>query len=879
MIYCEWYITVPKGRRVKIEVLDFDVATNALSLNAMNLVPSSSSRLSFYNDFSYISHIYTLSGTQTTPTPFYSSDNLMAVSAFIHRSSGHRGFKLRFTSDEATLCGGNLNGFNGTVEWPESATPFYCEFIRSSKKPFFESNPNQGTLAIKMFDISNGSCTANSLSGVYISFSSYERRSFHTRCPANYDVVASPYTNTKLSIRSRPNNLRYRFTYKTHNCGGIITDAMQTISSPTFDQGYGDLDCAWQYTSNTVRSIQLIVTARSINCETDFLNFYNGKSSNRPRVDRICTNTAITNRSITITGRSVFIEYHSANYNPSSNFQIEIVSSDGVCGGRLNAPHYVFSSPKNGTKYPANTECEWTIQAQTGTHVGLKFPGRFMIESSPNCTKDYVSVYTKQRDEFVLLSKFCGRDAPPTLNTTGRDLKVRFHSDGSGDGDGFTAVWSENCGGIFKARTRSEVITSPRYPNHYPKNIVCNYSIIAEEGESVTVKFLDFDLEATNNQCIFDNVTIYKGASYSLQPVELVGTYCKRNSVTTFRFPQRIDVVFTTDSFIERSGFKFEYSVDRCGGNITTSTSIGSLHENPNESYLPLASCVWFVTAPVGSKIVVRFEHFDLEQNQGCYLDYVEIFQGHETTDKMRKARLCGNLTEHAPSVSIDSNKGLIKFATDATVNEKGFSALVLFTKDCDEHIYLNSSHRSHILDRLTGQYEPMLNCEIFITAPEGYVVQAKFTQFHVAACETVNNSCTCDYLNIRDGAGPFAELIGSYCGNTIPPDILSTGGSLYMHFVTDAIGFATGFRAELEMMESPCGSSMHYLNDSVSSVTIESPMNGNQYLPNVNCRWKIAADFEKLIEIKFDKFDLESDPENKCSLDYLEITDDEVIC
>lgn len=393
----------------------------------------------------------------------------------------------------------------------------------------------------------------------------------------------------------------------------------------------------------------------------------------------------------------------------------------------------------------------------------------------------------------------------------------------------------------------------------------------------MTVKFLDFDLEATNNLCIFDNVTIYKGSSYSFNtPLETVGVFCKRNSVSSFRYPSRIDVVFRTDSFIERSGFKFEYSTDRCGGNIAESTKIESPQEG--EAYLHLASCVWLITAPSDKKIIVRFELFDVEYNTGCYLDYVDVFDGHNTIESKRKARLCGNLTEHAPSVSVDSNKALVKFATDASINGKGFSALILFTKNCNEHINLTSAQPNHVVDQLSGQYEPLLNCEMFITAPRGYVIQAKFSQFHLTACETVNNSCTCDYLNIRDGAGPFAESIGSFCGDTNPPDILTTGGDLYMRFVTDSIGFGTGFRVELQMVASPCGLNAYHFNSSFSSVTIEPPMNGNHYQPNMNCIWKISADSDKLIEIKFEKFDLEVDPEHMCSYDFLEISDDEVI-
>lgn len=471
--YCEWLITVPKGRRVKIQIIDFDVKpTQVLVLNSHTLVPSSGSRLSFYNDFLFISHISTITGSNTTPSPIYSSDNTMAIAAFIQRTNvGHRGFKMRFSSYEPTICEGNLNGNNGTIQSPANASNFYCEFIRSSRRPFYESNPNQGTLAIKIIEepTNRTTCLSSMPTGILVTFLNNEKRLFYTKCPAKYDTIASPYINTKLAVRYRPNN-RYRFSYKTHNCGGILNDASSNISSPTFDHNYGEVDCAWQYTSNTERNIQMIITARSMNCETEYLNYYRGTAPNRPRVGRICSNEAFS-KTITVAGQSVFIEYHSDNYNPSSTFQIGIVTSDGICGGTLSAPNYVFSSPKNGTKYPSMAECEWLIQAQSGYHIGLHFTQRFMIEPSPDCNKDYVQVFVKNGDQFNETGRYCGRDYPSNINSTGRVMKVVFRSDDTGDGDGFTAVWAENCGGVFRATEQRQVITSPRYPENYPKNV------------------------------------------------------------------------------------------------------------------------------------------------------------------------------------------------------------------------------------------------------------------------------------------------------------------------------------------------------------------------------------------------------------------------
>lgn len=519
-----------------------------------------------------------------------------------------------------------------------------------------------------------------------------------------------------------------------------------------------------KYTSQSDQNIQMMISNSQFNCDTDYVNIYNGPSTTHPRVGRIC-GAAMNNRSISITSKDVFIEFHTDAYDRSLSFNIDIIPSDGVCGGTLDSPQFVFSSPKNGTKYPANIDCEWILRAQTGFHIGLYFPERFMIESSTNCNKDYLQVFDKVDDKWVSLARFCGREVPNFVNSTGREMKVVFHTDNDGDGDGFSAAWTENCGGVFRVKDQAQIITSPRYPEKYPKSIVCNYSLVAEETKSVAVKFLDFELEETARSCNYDNITVYKASIFNfVSPMEEVGTYCWQNSVSTFRYQQRMDIVFRTDSWIERRGFKFEYSTDKCGGNIVAPTRISSVHDENNEGYLPMATCVWNITAPVGNKITIRFEQFDLEHMSGCYLDYVEIYEGHRTVDSSRKARLCGNLTGHAPTVSIQSNKALVKFGTDATVNEKGFTALVLFSKNCDQHIRLDDgSDTLYYLDKMSGQYEGSLNCEYFISAPQGKVIQVKFDQMHLAPCETTakNDSCTCDYLTIRDGSGPFAESFG----------------------------------------------------------------------------------------------------------------------
>lgn len=767
---CQWTITVPKGRRVKVEILDFDVSTSTPILIGQfpRIAINTNQPLVFYNDY-FESRISSVTSANETNAPIYSSDNKMTIYSLIHSNIGHRGFKLRFTSDEPTICEGNMDESNGIIQTPENVTAFYCEFGRNSHQPLIRSQPDRGTLSIKFAQqrvtTNRTDCMNAIYTGVLFIYTGQERKAILSKCPPKYENIASPFPSTKIIMKNSP--FKHVFDYKIHACGGIfLLNETTRLTPQTFDSDYGELDCAWQFTTNSDQALRVMVTSSALNCETDYINIYNGPSPMHPRAKRICGD-AVNNQTIEIRSKNVFIDYHTDRYQRINNFNIEITTMDGICGGTLDAPNFAFSSPKNGTKYPFNAHCEWILRAQSGFHVGLYFPLRFMLEASDSCQKDYVQVYDKVDDKWVSLARFCGRDLPHYVNSTGRVMKVIFHSDDTIDGDGFTAAWNENCGGIFTATNQIQTLSSPRYPDRYPKNLFCNYSIVAaEESQSVNLKFLKFDLELTSRSCNYDNVTIYYAHSYGFgeMPFQPMGVYCWPNSITTIRNLRRIDVVFQTDSYLESSGFLFEYSTDTCGGSITQSSRISSSNEN-GENYSSLATCIWNITAPPDKRITIRFERFNLEKVPGCYLDYVDVYEGYKLEDSKRKAKLCGNLTQHAPSISINSNNAIVKFSTDSSIEFDGFSALVLFSKKCNQQIRLNESQRSYTLDKLTDAYEPLLHCEYFIIASEGYIIQAKFNQFHVRQCEEpFNGTCGCDYLNIRDGAGPLAESLGKYC-------------------------------------------------------------------------------------------------------------------
>lgn len=66
------------------------------------------------------------------------------------------------------------------------------------------------------------------------------------------------------------------------------------------------------------------------------------------------------------------------------------------------------------------------------------------------------------------------------------------------------------------------------------------------------------------------------------------------------------------------------------------------------------------------------------------------------------------------------------------------------------------------------------------------------------------NYACLYDFLEIRDGAHGYSNLLGKYCGRTFPPVITSLGRHLWLRFTTDDNIEYTGFRAVYQFLPDP---------------------------------------------------------------------------
>ncbi|XP_016055557.1 PREDICTED: mannan-binding lectin serine protease 1 isoform X2 [Miniopterus natalensis] len=272
----------------------------------------------------------------------------------------------------------------------------------------------------------------------------------------------------------------------------------------------------------------------------------------------------------------------------------------------LNNMFGQIQSPGYPDSYPRDSKVTWNITVPEGFRIKLYFM-HFNLESSYLCEYDYVKVETEDQ----LLAIFCGSENTDTEHTPGQEvvlspgsfMSITFQSDFS-DEERFTgfdahymAVDVDECreredeelacdhychnyiggcycscrfgyllhadnrtcrvecsGNLFTQRTG--VITSPDFPNPYPKSSECSYEIRLEEGFMISLQFEDiFDIEDHPEvPCPYDYIEIKAGP-------KVLGRFCGEKAPEPINTQtHNVQIRFRSDNSGENRGWKLSYS-------------------------------------------------------------------------------------------------------------------------------------------------------------------------------------------------------------------------------------------------------------------------------------------------------------------------------
>ncbi|NXR44999.1 BMP1 protein, partial [Hippolais icterina] len=216
-----------------------------------------------------------------------------------------------------------------------------------------------------------------------------------------------------------------------------------------------------------------------------------------------------------------------------------------------------------------------------------------------------------------------------------------------------------------------------------------------------------------HDSCAYDYLEIRDGSSDSSS---LIGRYCGYDKPDDIKSTSnKLWMKFVSDGSINKAGFavnffkdKDECSKNNGGCQHECLNSFGSyecqcrsgfvLHDNkhdckeagcdhkvtsvsgtitsPNwpDKYPSKKECTWAISTTPGHriKLVMGFSELDVEAQQECTYDHLEIFDGKDAKAPAL-GRFCG-AKEPEPIVS-SGNKMFLKFVSDNSVQKKGFEA------------------------------------------------------------------------------------------------------------------------------------------------------------------------------------------------------------
>jgi len=315
---------------------------------------------------------------------------------------------------------------------------------------------------------------------------------------------------------------------------------------------------------------------------------------------------------------------------------------------------------------------------------------------------------------------------------------------------------------------------------NYASNSNCSW-LIQPAGSPLNITLT---MNSLNLSGFFDIVRVYDGTSAA---GALIATYRGNNiGNTAIANSGSMFVQFTSNAFGNAQGWAASYtsSLTNCQPNtiITDNNSAFTDGTRNGSNYANNTNCEWLIqpTNP-GVFVEVNFSRFTVAAG-----DSLILYDGIDASAPVL-ATLGGNTN---PGTYQSSGGNLfVRFVADSTGTANGWR-IVYNTQPipfCSGLTVLNS------LNGLFNDgsfpftnYVENSNCQWLIQPTGALSVALQFNYFSTQA--------NFDVVNVYQGTSANGVLLGSFSGNTIPPAVTSTSGSLFVEFITSNQNNSTGW-------------------------------------------------------------------------------------
>ncbi|XP_017162838.1 CUB and sushi domain-containing protein 2 [Poecilia reticulata] len=573
---------------------------------------------------------------------------------------------------------------------------------------------------------------------------------------------------------------------------------------------------------------------------------------------------------------------------------------EAPCGGDLKAPSGIILSPGWPELYKEALNCEWIIEAPPGYPIKIIFD-KFRTEVN----YDVLEVRDGRFPSSPLIGSYQGTQVPQFLISTSNFLYLLFTTDKSHSDIGFRIryetlqlqsdhcvdpgipvngqrhgndfyvgglvtfscdagytlsdaeplecepnfQWSRPlpscdalCGGYIQGNTGT--ILSPGFPDFYPHNLNCTWTIETSHGKGVQFTFHTFHLESPH-----DHLLVTENGSFSQPLWRLTGSILPPPLSAGLFGNYTAQIRFLSDFSVSYEGFNITFSeydlepcedpgippystrkglqygvgdalifscfpgyrlegparvvclggrrrvwssplprcVAECGSSVTGMQGV-LLSPNYPGYYGNNHECIYSIQTQPGKGIQLRARDFRLEDD-----DVLKVFDG-----SSNKARLLGLFTGNElldVTLNSTSSSMWLEFISNADNTSKGFelhfTISVLLLAECGGTMKEEPSGRI-LSPGYPAPYEHNLHCVWTIEAAPGSTISLHFLVFHT---EEVH-----DVLRIWDGPQDGGVLLRELSGSALPPDAHSTFNTITLQFTTDFFTSKQGFALQFSV-------------------------------------------------------------------------------
>ena len=212
--------------------------------------------------------------------------------------------------------------------------------------------------------------------------------------------------------------------------------------------------------------------------------------------------------------------------------------------------------------------------------------------------------------------------------------------------------------------------------------------------------------------------------------------------------------------------------------------------------YQGTGACRWNITVSSGKFVKLTFWSF---RASGCKQNYAEVFDVTNST-RIFLGKFCFNeYTDEQVVFSKGSNLlvsgSFSKGGFDATYEAVEFIPAPYSCLNIRTNIKLNETSGEFASYNYPQLYPNGVKCSWEIKAPAGYLIQLTFHSFDLQS----SRDCKADYVAVKQGESysmAMSNLIGRFCGSSLPSVIRSKYSRIYVDFVSDRSGRYLGFHA-----------------------------------------------------------------------------------